>query len=180
MVDLSEISIVLAGLSVSFAALEYVLNLRSTQKNMKIQLENMKATLDTRQAELFIGLYQRYTDIEFWRSWNEIGTWEFKDFDDYQAKYGAETNPEGNLKANVVASYFESIGVLVKRGFIDVTLVDDLMSSYIISWWRRFGPVCLEGRKVYGSTLGEYQEYLYNEVLKVYEREHPGETPRSR
>ena len=178
MVDLSEISIVLAGLSVSFAALEYVLNLRSTQKNMRLQLENTKATLETRQAELFMGLYHRWNDMEFQRCWTEIRAWEWKDSKDFLEKYGPYTSPESNVKRAVLGTFFEGMGVLVKRGLIDGALADDLMSGYIISYWRKFGPLIGELRKTYGPTLGEYAEYLYNEVSKVYEREHPGEPPR--
>ena len=65
---------------------------------------------------------------------------QFEDYDDYEAKYGFQANPDAYLLHGRVETYLEGIGVLVKRGLIDPSFVDDLMSSGIVSFWEKFEP----------------------------------------
>jgi hypothetical protein len=66
----------------------------------------------------------------------------------------------------------ESVGVLVKKDLIDVSLVDDLMSWIIISFYERYLPVLDEDRK-FNPASGEFVEYLYNEVKAIRDKQHP-------
>jgi hypothetical protein len=67
----------------------------------------------------------------------------------------------------------------LRARFIDATLVDDLMSSHIVTYWQKLGPVAVEYReKMNSPTNAEFSEYLYNVVYEIWKREHP-ETPRS-
>lgn len=52
-------------------------------------------------------------------------TWEWKDYDDFWEKYGPETNIDVWISFTAFTIYYEGIGVLVKHGLIDSTLVDD-------------------------------------------------------
>jgi hypothetical protein len=114
--------------------------MRATQKNMK-------ANLETRQAQLLMSLYQKWSEPEFQEAWTAINTVQYSSYDDYTAKYGAQSNPDFNRKLTILGSFFEGLGVFVKRGFIDASLVDDLMSMYIVSYWQKIGPLALEWRK---------------------------------
>ena len=70
------------------------------------------------------------------------------------------------------------MGVFVKRGLIDATLVDDMMSSYIVSYWQKIGPIFREMRvRMNSPTVMEYAEYLYNVTYGIRKKQHP-ETPR--
>ena len=80
MVDAQTISIIFAGASIGVAALYYTLTLRNTQRAQQLQLE-------TRQAQLFMQAYNRFTEKEFQKSWFEmVIQWEWDDYDDFMAK----------------------------------------------------------------------------------------------
>ncbi|KON29499.1 hypothetical protein AC482_06320 [miscellaneous Crenarchaeota group-15 archaeon DG-45] len=141
MIDLQTISIMLASASVTIAALYYAFTLRYTRMNMKTSLE-------TRQAQLFMRIYERFYDPEFSRQQNWVMfVWEWTDFDDAWKKYGPETNMEAASAFISVARYYEGIGVLVKRKLIDVNLVEELMSEYVIRSWDKMGPFFKEARE---------------------------------
>ena len=102
----------------------------------------------------------------------EFHHWEWDDFDDYVRKYDSDVEPV-SLRS-VLGKQFEGIGVLIKRGLIDPTLVDDLMSASIIGYWEKWGPVVKEWsvrRNI--PQASEYQEYLYNTIREIAERQHP-------
>ena len=66
-----------------------------------------------------------------------------------------------------VAAFFEGLGVLVKKEFIEIGLVHDFLGSVIIQAWEKMGPVFLESRKINNTKLWNEFEYLYNEIKKL-------------
>ena len=159
MADAQTISIIFAGVSIGIAALYYTLTLRNTQRAQQLQLE-------TRQAQLFMQAYNRFTEKEFQKSWFEIvSQWEWDDYDDFMAKYGPKTNSEDASKWGSVLAYFEGLGVFVEQGLIDIELVSRLGSTNIINCWEKFGPVFEEYTRRTGNPYAyDYLEWLYNEL----------------
>jgi hypothetical protein len=73
-----------------------------------------------------------------------------------------------------VNAYLEGIGVLVKRGLIEPSLVDDLMSSIVVGYWEKYRPYLLETRvRRNQSMMGEYIEFLYGQIKPIVESQHP-------
>jgi hypothetical protein len=184
LVDLAEIQAayyMVAATGVLIAAVFYILNLRISRKNQELSLRALEQsaqaqqqTLETRQAQLLMSIYMKWQEPEFQDAFHEIIQWEWKDFDDNWEKYGSVSNPEKWSKRAIVGTYLEGLGVFVKRGFIDPRLVDDLMSSYIITFWQKFGPVTKEMRKrLNDPTAAEHIEYLYDVVYEIYKQQHP-------
>ena len=140
------------------------------------QLNDIKQTreleLETRQAQLFMQIYDRWASKEMTQmEWGFL-EWEWDDWDDYKRKYFS--NLENRTVRTVLGKYYEGIGVLVKRGLIDPTFVDDLMSSSIMLYWEKYSPVIEEWRDLTGyPQLGEYSEYLYNQIKAIVEKQHP-------
>jgi len=168
LIDVQTIGVLVTAASVSVAAIYYILTLRTNQRNMK-------HTLDTRQVQLFMDVYQRFEELDFQNTYWEIMSYQWRDFNDYIAKYGEKANPEAFRKLAWVGTFFEGIGVLVKRGFIDAAIVDDLMSMYIIGWWEKHEPVYIGMRKLWNTpTVCEHVEYLYDVVYEIWRQQHPG------
>lgn len=44
------------------------------------------------------------------------------------------------FRISSLGTYFEGIGVLVKRNLVDPSMVDDLMSGRFIDFWEAMGP----------------------------------------
>ncbi len=170
MVELAEIQAayyMVAATGVLIAAIYYVMTLRATQRNMR-------HTLETRQAQILMNLYQSWQELDFQDAFMDILTWEWRDYDDFQEKYGRSTNPSEYRKSTLIGVFFEGLGVFVKRGFIDPTLVDDMMSSYIVAYWQKLGPIFKEARSRLNSpTVMEHAEYLYDVIYEIWKKQHP-------
>ncbi len=174
MADAQTISIVFAGLSIGIAAIYYALTIRNTQRNQELALKAQEQALETRQAQLFMQIYNRTNEVEFWKNYEEILQWDWESLEEYYEKY--ESRPEMKAKWVAVGQFYEGIGVMVKRKFIDITVVDDLMSGPLMSLWQKFEPTILEKRRRRDMpTLWEWFGYLYEEVRKVSEKEHGAE-----
>jgi hypothetical protein len=143
----------------------YIMNIQNNQRNQQLQLE-------TRQAQLFMPIYSTYHNDEYLKAWSEIMKWKYEDYDDYMAKYSSEANPEAYIMYRKVFGYLEGVGVLVRRGLIDPSLVDDLMSGAIVSYWEKFEPFIVERRRrLNWPQVGEQIEYLYNQIKPIAERQ---------
>jgi hypothetical protein len=118
----------------------YLIIMRNSQRNQQIQLE-------TRQAQLFMQIYDKFNDIMNLGIFSEVLGFVWEDNDDFWGRFSKEADPEAYRKWNYHAGFLEGIGVLVKRGLIDPEMVDDLMSGSIMMFWERYGPVIIDGRR---------------------------------
>ncbi len=68
----------------------------------------------------------------------------------------------------------EGVAVLIDRGLIDVSLVDELMSGYIMQYWEKFGPLMIRLRtELNYPHLSEWVEYLYKVIKEITVKQHP-------
>ncbi len=133
----------------------------------------LRNTIRTRQAGLFMELYGQFRARDFQEMVQDIRQFEYTDEVDFWKNYGPETNPEAFVKYYTVMSFYEGVGVLIRRELINPVLVDDMMSGPILEIWGKFGPMVLETRERRNSpTSWEYTEYLYYQIKKIVERQH--------
>ena len=151
MVSLEVIAILLSGISIS-ASLFYYANVLQNQNK-------------TRQTQLFMTLYEVYRSIEFRRQWYSTSSWTWSSHEEFLSKYGAENNVEAFSVLHSVLGFFEGVGMLVKRGDIDIEMVEDLLDIPAVIVWNRFKDF------VYGSRekrdwpqLFSNFEYLINQI----------------
>lgn len=154
MIDITSTSAILAATGVTVGIIIAVLELRNLVK--------------ARQAELFMNLYDQYNDPVFARNWAVLFyQLDWKDFDDWRKKYGPETNVEVYSLMAALGNYFKGVGVLVNKKLIDISLVEDLMSELLFSYWEKYEPVIKGFREHYKfPTAWKWVEYLYNELKK--------------
>lgn len=168
MVDVQTIGVLVTAVSVSVAAIYYIMTLR-------VQQENMKATLQTRQAQLFTQIFNLYISSGFSANLTEIMfSWKWTDFKDFRHKYGSDADNIAKTRVYTdLETYFEGIGLLVQRGLIDAEFIEDFMGGDLIAYWEHMQPITKGMREVYLATWGEYQEYLYNEMKRIRNKQHP-------
>jgi len=106
LIDIGLISVVVSAVSLSVAASYYVMNIKNAQKNMR-------TTLETRQAQLFMQIYSSFHEEEFFEKFTNILSWKWKDYDDFMGKYGYRADPKAWRTFGSVGAFFEGIGVLV-------------------------------------------------------------------
>ncbi len=159
MVEMQTISIVLTGIGMIIALVYYGFQIRNQNR--------------TRQVQLFMSLYSQMRSKEFVRDTRELSSWQWEGFEDFRNKYGSRADKEANTLYYSIANFFDGIGVLVRRGEIDPKLVEELMSSWIIWFWEKFGDIIKEYRKVSYPQYLESVEYLYNKIKPIATEEHP-------
>jgi len=65
-----------------------------------------------------------------------------------------------------VEAYFEEVGFLVNKKFVDIDVIVDRLGSYIISNWKRLEPWILTTRKERADeTFGEHFGLLYAKTV---------------
>jgi hypothetical protein len=151
--DLASVSIVIASITVVMGVVLAVLQLRDQKK--------------TRQAQLFMEIYVRFERSEFLDTYFLVG--------DAFGNHQDESHPEfwvnNKGKIGSVLSFYESIGVLVKRKLIDINLVADLISGSTIRLWESIERWVKWRRKNENwPQLWEWMEYLYHEIRKIPSR----------
>jgi len=155
MIELSVIRDLVAISGVLIALTYYIMNIRHQR--------------ETRQTQLFMNLYDTYHSPDFRRKWHDLLKREWTDNEDWQRKYGQDSE---DLAAHTsMLSFFNGIGVLLKRGLIDIKLVDDLLGVNIRGYWKfvesnvRWSREVIDEPKMYADF-----EYLFNEVMKINDR----------
>jgi len=160
MVDLTLVKDVVTIVGVIAGLTYYIMSVRNQNR--------------TRQAQLFMQVYSKWTDNEFNENYNSIMNREWQDFDEWRQKYGRVNNPKENAIDKTVGQYFEGIGILVKKGLIDIELVDDMMSGLILGWWEKNKSRIIEVREYWNApNILEWAEYLANEVKTTFIKQHP-------
>ena len=165
MVTIETISIVFTGISISLAAFYYINTLRNSQRNQQTQLE-------TRQAQLFIQLYNRFRDdtedLDIESSFLDV---EIKSSEDFIRLW--RTDEDFGKVLSTLGGFYEGIGVMVREGYIPVRLVALQWGGTTRRFWEKMEPFMSDVREAQTFPRAWAEtEYLYNELMKYIE-EHP-------
>jgi hypothetical protein len=156
--DIQAVYFMVTATGVLIATIYYVITLRA-------QRLIVKTTLETRQAQLFMGIYQTYVTKELHRDIEIVLNAQFTDFEDWLAKYGPKSNPEVHAKFDSVLSYMEGLGSLIKRGLIDPSYVVELLGLEVLYTHQKYRPIIAGMRKA-NPTLYTDFDILYESVKK--------------
>jgi hypothetical protein len=159
-IEIAVVSVVVACISVVVAAALAVLQLRNQNR--------------TRQAQLFMELYNQFYTPEFHRRWMDI-VYVMKPEDlvdaDGMMKF-LKGDIEPFVDINALCCFFEGIGLLVSKKLIDITLVAELMSTPIIFVWDKVHPLVEQSRKLMARPqVYEWFEYLQREMKGIPSRQ---------
>jgi hypothetical protein len=134
---------------------------------------SIRNQVQTRQAQLFMNLYNVIQNKDFYKRFlNQISEWEYKDYNDFETKYGFEANPEENTYWHLNTNFLESISILVNRGLVPIELVHAWLGNYPILHWEKYRPYIVGLReRIYPDAFIE-NERFYNRLVE-YRRKHP-------
>jgi len=160
MVDIPTVSIVIATTSVVAGVIYYSFMLRNQAK--------------ARQMDLFMRLYLTWGSEDMKKAFGRFMALKIKDYDDFVKKYGPIISAEPERERSQVWEdidrigwFFNGIGLLVHRKFVDIKLVDDFLGYGVILAWEKIKPLVYGWRKQYNmpKSFGWF-EYLANEMKK--------------
>ena len=183
MVDLAllqSVSYIAGALGVCVAATYYILNLRVSQRNQELALKAQQQTLETRQAQFFMQMRQQLNNEDAMRRWIKLMNMEWKDYDEYEKKYGTDSNPE--MAATRLGTLYEwnGVGYLLRKGVIDRDSAYALCNGVTGTWlWNKFEPTIKEMRIRYNMPDAFSDlEYMAKEIAKEAEsRGYSAKTP---
>jgi len=155
MVDLTEISAMVAAAGVLVGVVYYLLDIRN---------QGM-----IRKTELIPRLYSHlYGSEALQRARKKVNAITYKDYDDFVAKYGAPNSEEpAPVAISILLYVFEEADVLLPTKLVDANLIDQLMGESILSTWTNLRPLIEEAKKrLNRPRVWTKFEYLYNEMQK--------------
>lgn len=93
---------------------------------------------------MFYSIHQATLQGEWVDSVTRVNKLKLKNLDDYERL----VNNKADWRAfSIVAQYLEGIGVLVKENYLDVRLVAQFISGFVLWFWDSFGKMILSVRK---------------------------------
>jgi hypothetical protein len=167
MVDITEISAMVAAAGVIVGVVYYILDMRHQSR--------------VRQTDLVSKLYSAIFSQEAMDVFMKFSTLEFDDYEDYVkrygpivsvGKYGLEFNDTPELRSFLfVDNFFNQVGCLLYKKLIDADLVRDVFSYRVEFLWKKAEPLIKGCRKESNQPeMGKWFEYLYNEMKKREQR----------
>ena len=157
MVDLAEIQAtyyMVAATGVLVAAAFYILNLRETTRNRLISQTNT--------------LLQTFMSEGGQKSWGELLNMEWRDYEDFEKKYGSDYNLDNFAKRQSLFYQFDTLGHMLRKGLADRETLYNT-TGIAASWtWTKFKSILSENRRRYaGRDVFTGFEYLAGEMMKM-------------
>ena len=147
MLDAQTISILIAAASIVIAATYYMGVLKNANR--------------TRQAQLYVQIFDRLNTKDFIRTWLEVMYHQdWKNAQEWESKYGPTANLEAATKMFSVGMLYETIGMLVKEKLIDPSLVFGENPWAAVETWEKLETVVKVIRESSDPKFWDSFEYL--------------------
>ena len=151
MVTLIEWTAILSALAGASATVFILLQLRhmDQHKNLEISMKLFEWAENESLRKAF-----RWVEEEF----------QFEDYEKYKAEEAKSF--EVSDYPYEVEAYFEEVGFLVNKKFVDLDVIVDRLGAYIISDWKKLESWIMVMRKERGDrTFGEHFQKLYEKTV---------------
>lgn len=94
---------------------------------------------------------------------------QFEDYEKYKAQEESDSEV-GDYPYDVIA-FFEEVGFLVEKKFVDLDVIDDRLGPHIVSSWKKLEPWIIAMRKErYDETFAEHFQKLYVRTLSYMKK----------
>jgi hypothetical protein len=141
----------------------YLTIMRNNQRTRELSLKAQEQAERNRQAQLLYSLFETFRSLEFRKLWHQVMVYDWKDYDDWYERYDEKTNPDAIAAFSSVMLFFEGIGVLVRKGLINIGIVNELLGIFIKMTWERYEPVFLGDRRDFPMVWRDF-EFLYESI----------------
>ena len=122
----------------------------------------------TRQEQWLLQLYHSKADHEAMQRFFKYmeATWD--DYEDYLEKYDSSVNTEYASIRHSIWNFYNSLGLIVKEGKVDINMVYSLYNWRIIAEWFKGETIIKRLREgVLGPDHNVYFEYLADEMIRM-------------
>ena len=157
---IETIGFILTGIGLTASIIYYANILQNANKTQQMTLEN-------RQAQLFMQLFDRLASEENRARSMQILQLEFTGYDDFEEKYNMETSPEMVSKVLHIWQELNGMGFLLRKGLVDIETVYHLAGHIVVLQWNKWSQYISEARvrEKEPDFLDEF-EYLSKELRR--------------
>jgi hypothetical protein len=146
----------------------FLTTLRNSQRNQELTRKAQELATETRQAQLFMQLYDKSMSKEMTDAFRTFHGLKFESYEEYKNYFLTQREFSDQFEAWMyLKSFYEGLGLLVMEGLVSIRMVTVFMDSAITGFYNKFGGEYLqkfrEETGQYG-TLSE-TEYLYNRMM---------------
>ena len=151
MVTIFEGTAIVSAASAILVSIFALIQLRHMEKHRNVDI-SMKLfewaeTDRLRKAFKWMDHKYQFTTLEAYKAWEE------KDVE--AGEYPVE-----------VTAFFEQVGFLVSKKFVDLDVVADRLGHYIVLNWRKLEPwITAMQKEKHDSTYGEHFRHLYDQTI---------------
>jgi hypothetical protein len=149
----------------------YLFIMRNSQRNQELARKAQEHAAETRQAQLFMQMYNRFReDITPYEL--SVFTTKLSGFDEYLEK--SKSDEEFRKVVNALFGFYEGLGVIVKKGYMDIELVALMWAGTTRMFYENIVEPIIEGGIKYYDYPRWQSETIYvcKELIK-YMDEHP-------
>ncbi len=152
-VEYSAIISAIAGLFLTIFALDQLRHMEK-HRNVEISMKVFEWGENERLRKAF-----KWIEKEF----------QFEDYEKYKAQEESDSEV-GDYPYDVIA-FFEEVGFLVEKRFVDLDVIDDRLGPHIVSSWKKLEPWIMAMRKErYDETFAEHFQKLYVRTLSYMKK----------
>ena len=153
--SIQTVSIVITMLSVTFGVI--------------IGLVQFRNLVKTRRIKLYIELFNKLTEKEIQRNFNEVLLlWKWKNPDEFFEKYGPEKHPDEFWKFTSSISYLENVGLFLKEKLVNKEWVANLVDYMVLLFWEKYEPIITKmGEPFNNQCMTPMAKYLYEEIKSM-------------
>ena len=158
MVNLIEWTAILSATAGIIATIFILLQFRHMEqhRNLEISMKLFEWAETERLRKAF-----RWVEEDF----------QFQDFEKYKTE--VKKNFEVSDFPYEVEAFFEEVGFMVDKKFVDIDVIVDRLGAYVVSNWKKLEPWILALRKERGdTTFGEHFERLYKRTVAYMKKSH--------
>ena len=154
MVDITEISAIVAAAGVIIGVVYYVLEIRHADK--------------VKHLDLFMGIYSIWGSEDMLDAHRRFMALKVKDYESFIKEYGPVLSAtQIHRDIDRIGWFFNIIGFFVKEKIVNIKVVDELLGYWIIKNWETIKPLVYGWRKEYDIPESyHWFEYLYEEMKK--------------
>ena len=131
----------------------------------KLSTDQLKQNNDLADMEMIMRIYEFANTVEVQTSWLKVNDLGVKSFEEVQRLPGSE-----KVAFYQIAALFESIGVLVDRGFVSLATIDDMFVPERA--WQKLSPFIEGINKDAGEEVYVFFRKL-NERMREYRKKPP-------
>ena len=156
----------------------YLTIMRNAQKTRELTLQSQELTrkaqeqtLETRQTQIFMQIYQQLNSEESYKTSMELLYLDIKDYDEFLQKYDSSVNPTHYAKRAYIWYNYNTIGELLCTGIIEVDLLIRLhLDTRVIVMWEKWEDIIRATRvRENIPDIWDGFEYLYQEMKRFRE-----------